>query len=40
VPRSAISGKKIKMKLKRDAADKQMEKGRKEFLRFMNSQYD
>lgn len=37
-PRSAISGKKIKMKLKRDAVDKQMEKGRQDFLRFLNSQ--
>lgn len=39
-PRSAISGKKIKMKLDRGKDDKQMEKGRKDFLRFINSQFD
>jgi hypothetical protein len=39
VPRSAISGKKIKMKLDKSQADLAAEKARKELLRFMNSQY-
>lgn len=32
-PRSAISGKKIKMKIHRDKA---LDKGRKDFLKFLN----
>lgn len=38
VKRSAITGKKIKMRVKKDEADKVLERTRKEMLRFMNSQ--
>lgn len=39
VRRSVITGKKIKMRLEKDEHDKALDRGRKELLRFMNSQY-
>jgi len=39
VKRSSITGKKIKMKVDKTKEDMMIEKGRRELLMFMNSQY-
>jgi hypothetical protein len=38
-PRSAISGKRIKLKLNRNKEEKEMDKKRKEVLEFYNQMY-
>ncbi|EDV29102.1 uncharacterized protein TRIADDRAFT_52637 [Trichoplax adhaerens] len=37
--RSAVSGKKMKLKIKKSTEDKQREKNRQELLNFLNSQF-